>query len=164
MKLDKVALSCARTSEEVVSVLTESRPEFIPLLHPDDLRKIAKYIAACNNHSHNILKVTIPLFAWYDHRIWPDPSAFPNRSGIIYSILVWVKSPKGILKKNFTLSYPFDLGSNAALDKESIKEIVRLKIEKIESIKASYAAAAEKLKNTAVVTIGAGPKAGSGRS
>ncbi len=164
MKLDKVALSYARSSEEAISILTESRPEFVPLLHPDDLRKITKYIVACNNHNHKVFKVTIPLFAWYEHRIWPDPSAFPSSTGIIYSIMVWVKSPKRVLKKNFTLLYPFDLGSNAALDRESIKEIIRLKVEKIESMKVSYKAAADKLKNMAIVTIGAGPKVGSGRS
>jgi len=160
MKLDKVALSYARSSEEAISMLIESRPEFVPLLHPDDLRKITKYIVACNNHNHKVFKVTIPLFAWYEHRIWPDPSAFPNRTGIIYSIMVWVKSPKRVLKKNFTLSYPFDLGSNAALDKEGISEIIRLRVERIESMKASYKAAADKLKNAATTTTEAGTKAG----
>jgi hypothetical protein len=157
MKLDKIALSYAKSSEEAASILTESRREFIPLLHPDDLRKITKYIAACNNHNNKVLKVTIPLFRWYDHRIWPDPSAWPNSSGIIYSILVWVQSPKRVLKKNFTLSHPFDLVSNAALDRESINEIIRLRVEKIENAAASYKAAAEKLKNA---TTEAGSKAG----
>lgn len=160
MKLDKVALSYAKSSEEAASILAESRPEFIPLLHPDDLRKISKYIAACNNHNHKVLKVTIPFFRWYEHRIWPDPSAWPNSSGIIYSILVWVKSPVRVLKKNFTLSHPFDLVSNAALDKEGISEIIRLRIERIESMKASYKAAADKLKNAATTTTEAGTKAG----
>lgn len=160
MKLDKVALSYAKSSEEAASILTESRPEFIPLLHPDDLRNITKYIAACNNHNHKVLKVTIPRFHWYEHRIWPDPCTWPDSSGIIYSILVWVDSPVRVLKKNFTLSHPFDLGSNAALDKEGIKEIIRLRAERIESIKASYKAAADKLKNETAVTTGVGPKAG----
>ena len=160
MKLDKVALSYAKSSEEAASILAESRPEFIPRLHPDDLRNITKYIAACNNHNNEVLKVTIPLFRWYEHRIWPDPCAWPNSSGIIYSILVWVKSPVRVLKKNFTLSHPFDLVSNAALDKESISEIIRLKVEKIESMKASYKAAADKLKNAATTTTEAGTKAG----
>lgn len=154
MKLDKVALRYARSSEEAISILAESRPEFVPLLHPDDLHKITKYIIACNNHNHKVVKVTVPFFAWYEHRIWPDPSAFPSSSGIIYSILVWVQSPKRVLKKNFTLLYPFDLGSNAALDRESINKIIRLKIEKIESMRVSQQAAAEKLKN---MTIGGRP-------
>lgn len=149
MKLDKIALLYARSSEEAISILAESRPEFIPLLHSDDLRRITKYIVACNNHNHKVLSVIIPFFAWYEHRIWPNPSVFPCSSGIIYSIMVCVKSPKRILKKNFTLSYPFNMGSNAALDRESIKEIIRLKVEKIEELKSNYKAAAEKLKAAA---------------
>jgi hypothetical protein len=146
MKLDDVELLCAKTTEEVISILSKARPEFIPMLYGPDIQRIAKYIVACNVHNHKIIGITLPLYAWYDHKVWPNPNSFPGRTGTIQSILVWVQGPKKIIKKNFTLQQVFDIELGIAIDKQRASEVLKSRLDLIESKKEAYRAAAEKLK------------------